>query len=194
MVDIIVQESDQEMLTLAIGLFLKVCSYIDDENFGIVLSRLVSRLESSDGSVAVGFIRNIKTMYCNIHRHDRVKAVKCGIIPAIVNTLRSVDQAVVDQSIAAIDNFCNYVNCEVISAEFIRSGLIQTLNDLCIRYSDNSRLKMRIIRMAGSVASKMHDFPVSLVRSLVFEQLTISMCDVSMSGSLYLFEYVNSMI
>ncbi|XJO72229.1 hypothetical protein BDV3_003373 [Batrachochytrium dendrobatidis] len=38
MVEIIVHESDQEMLTLAINLFLKVCSYIDDENFGIVKS------------------------------------------------------------------------------------------------------------------------------------------------------------
>ncbi|KAK5669582.1 hypothetical protein QVD99_003973 [Batrachochytrium dendrobatidis] len=48
--------------------------------------------------------------------------------------------------------------------------------------------------MAGTVASKMRNFPVSLVRSLVFEQLTISMCDVDMGGFLYLFEYVSDMI
>ncbi|KAK5667082.1 hypothetical protein QVD99_006298 [Batrachochytrium dendrobatidis] len=179
MVEIIVHESDQEMLRLAIDLFLQVCNDIDDGNFGIVLSRLVSRLESSDGSAAVGFIRNLQTIFWSIHRHDPVKAAGCGVIPALVNTLRSVDQEVIDQSIDTIGNFCKRADCVVISAEFIRSGLIQTLNDLCIRYSDNSRLKMRIIRMAGSVASKMHDFPVSLVRSLVFEQLTISMCDTS---------------
>ncbi|KAK5666805.1 hypothetical protein QVD99_006443 [Batrachochytrium dendrobatidis] len=194
MVDIIVQESDQEMLTLAIGLFLKVCSYIDDGNFGIVLSRLVSRLESSDGSVAVGFIENLQTIFWNIHRHDPVKAAGCGVIPALVNTLRSVDQEVIDQSIDTIGNFCKHADCEVISAELIRLDLIQTLNDLYIRYSNNSALKTRIIKMAGIVASKMRDFPVSLVRSLVFEQLTISMCDVDMGGFLYLFEYVNSMI
>ncbi|KAJ8330707.1 hypothetical protein O5D80_001220 [Batrachochytrium dendrobatidis] len=90
MVEIIVHESDQQVLTLAIGLFLEVCHDIDDENFGIVLSRLVSRLESSNGLVAVGFIRNLQTMYRSIHRHDRVKAVECGIIPALVNTLRYV--------------------------------------------------------------------------------------------------------
>ncbi|KAJ8326336.1 hypothetical protein O5D80_005095 [Batrachochytrium dendrobatidis] len=90
MVEIIVHESDQEMLKLAIDLFLKACHDIDDENFGIVLSRLVSRLESSNGLVAVGFIRNLQTMYRSIHRHDRVKAVECGIIPALVNTLRYV--------------------------------------------------------------------------------------------------------
>ncbi|EGF76031.1 hypothetical protein BATDEDRAFT_93108 [Batrachochytrium dendrobatidis JAM81] len=88
MVEIIVHESNQEMLRLAIGLFSKVYHSIDDENFGIVLSRLVSRLESSSGSVAVGFIRNLQIMYWNIHRDNPVKAVECGIIPAIVNTLR----------------------------------------------------------------------------------------------------------
>ncbi|KAJ8327009.1 hypothetical protein O5D80_004433 [Batrachochytrium dendrobatidis] len=194
MVEIIVHESDQEVLELAIDLFLEVCHDIDDENFGIVVSRLVSRLESSNGLVAVGFIKNLQTMYRNIHRHDPVKAVECGIIPAIVNTLRSVDQEVIDQSIDTIRSFCNYADCEVISAELIRSGLIQTLNDLCIKYSDNSGLKTRIIRIAGSAASKMRDFPVSLVRSLVFEQLTISMCDVNMYGSLYLFDNVSDMI
>ncbi|XJO73829.1 hypothetical protein BDV3_004745 [Batrachochytrium dendrobatidis] len=162
MVEIIVHESDQEMLTLAINLFLKVCSYIDDENFGIVLSRLVSRLESSSGSVAVGFIKNLQTMYRNICHHDPVKAAGCGVISAIVNMLRSVDQAVVDQSIEIIHNFCNYVNCEVTSAELIRSGLIQTLSDLYIRYSDDLELKTRIIKVAGTAASDMHDFPVSL--------------------------------
>ncbi|OAJ43228.1 hypothetical protein BDEG_26602 [Batrachochytrium dendrobatidis JEL423] len=90
MVEIIVHESDQQVLTLAIDLFLKACHDIDDENFGIVVSRLVSRLESYNGSVAVGFISRLKTMYLNIHRHDPAKAVKCGIIPAIVNTLRYV--------------------------------------------------------------------------------------------------------
>ncbi|KAK6091667.1 hypothetical protein MT418_8533 [Batrachochytrium dendrobatidis] len=194
MVEIIVHESDQEMLKLAIDLFSTVCRYIDDENLNIVVSGFVSRLESSNGSVAVGFIENLKTMYLNIHRHDPVKAVECGIIPAMVNTLRSVDQEVIDQSIEIIHNFCNYVNCEVISAEFIRSGLIQTLNDLYIRYSNDSGLKTRIISMAGSVASQMRDFPVSLVRSLVFEQLTISMCNLRMCDSLYLFDYVNNMI
>ncbi|OAJ38744.1 hypothetical protein BDEG_22649 [Batrachochytrium dendrobatidis JEL423] len=194
MVEIIVHESNQEVLTLAINLFLKVCSDIDDGNFGIVLSILVSRLESSNGLVAVGFIENLKTMYLNIHRHDRVKAAGCGIIPALVNTFRSVDQEVIDQSIEIIHNFCNYVNCEVISAEFIRSGLIQTLNDLYIRYSDNSRLKTRMIKIAGSVASKMRDFPVSLVRSLVFEQLTISVCDLRMGYSLRMFNDLNDMI
>ncbi|OAJ45242.1 hypothetical protein BDEG_28395 [Batrachochytrium dendrobatidis JEL423] len=87
MVEIIVHDSDQEMLRLAIDLFLEVCHDIDDDNFGIVLSRLVSRLESSDGSVAVGFIRNIKTMFWSIYPHDPVKAMECGIIPALVNTL-----------------------------------------------------------------------------------------------------------
>ncbi|KAJ1339434.1 hypothetical protein BSLG_005951 [Batrachochytrium salamandrivorans] len=48
--------------------------------------------------------------------------------------------------------------------------------------------------MAGTVASKMRDFPVSLVRSLVFEQLTISMCDVDIDDSLYLFNNVSDMI
>ncbi|OAJ43364.1 hypothetical protein BDEG_26731 [Batrachochytrium dendrobatidis JEL423] len=48
--------------------------------------------------------------------------------------------------------------------------------------------------MAGSVASNMRNFPVSLVRSLVFEQLTISMCDVDMYDYLRLFGYVNDMI
>ncbi|OAJ42071.1 hypothetical protein BDEG_25573 [Batrachochytrium dendrobatidis JEL423] len=91
MVEIIVKESDQEMLTLAIGLFLKVCHDIDDENFGIVLSRLVSRLESSNGLVAVGFIKNLEAMYRNICHHNPVKAVECGIIPAVVNTLRDIN-------------------------------------------------------------------------------------------------------
>ncbi|KAJ8329934.1 hypothetical protein O5D80_002120 [Batrachochytrium dendrobatidis] len=194
MVDIIVHESDQEVLELAIDLFLKACHDIDDGNFGIVLSRLVSRLESSNGLVAVGFIKNLQTMYLNIHRHDPVKAVECGIIPALVNMLRSVDQAVISQSIDTIWSFCNYAGCETIATELIRSGLIQTLNDLCIKHSDNSRLKSRIIWIAGSAASNMRDFPVSLVRSLVFEQLTISMCDVDMYDSLYLFDNVNDMI
>ncbi|KAJ8327979.1 hypothetical protein O5D80_003365 [Batrachochytrium dendrobatidis] len=194
MVEIIVHESDQEMLKLAIDLFSKVCHGIDDENFGIVLSRLVSRLESSDGSVAVGFIKNFQTMFWNIHRHNPVKAVECGIIPALVNTLGSVDQEVVDQSIAAIQSFYNVTNYEVTSAEFIRSGLIQALNDLCIKYSNDYGLKMRIIKIAGSVASKMHDFPVSLVRSLVFEQLTISVCDLRMGYSFRLFDNVSDMI
>ncbi|KAK5666516.1 hypothetical protein QVD99_006588 [Batrachochytrium dendrobatidis] len=194
MADIIAHDSDQEMLRLSIDLFSKVCHDIDDENFGIVVSRLVSRLESSSGSVAVGFIENLETMYWKIHRHDPVKAAECGIIPALVNTLRSVDQAVIDQSIDTIQSFCKHADCEVISAEFIRSGLIQTLNDLYIRYSDNSGLKTRIIKMAGTVASKMRDFPVSLVRSLIFEQLTISMCDVDMNDPLRLFNNVNDMI
>ncbi|XJO78053.1 hypothetical protein BDV3_002551 [Batrachochytrium dendrobatidis] len=38
MVEIIVHESDQEVLELAIDLFLEVCHNIDDENFGIVKS------------------------------------------------------------------------------------------------------------------------------------------------------------
>ncbi|KAK6091594.1 hypothetical protein MT418_8537 [Batrachochytrium dendrobatidis] len=194
MVEIIVHESDQEMFTLAIDLFLKVCNEIDDQNFGIVLSRLVSRLESSDGSVAAGFIENLKTMYRNIHRHDPVKAVECGIIPALVNTLRSVDQTVIYESIVAIQSFYNVTDYEVTSVEFIRSGLIQALNDLYIKYSNDSELKTRIIEVAGRVASDMRDFPVSLVRSLVFEKLTISMCDVDMNDPLYLFEYVNDMI
>ncbi|EGF83692.1 hypothetical protein BATDEDRAFT_86069 [Batrachochytrium dendrobatidis JAM81] len=194
MVEIIVHESNQEVLRLAIDLFLQVCHGIDDENFGIVVLGFVSRLESSDGSVAVGFIKNLQAMYWNIHRDNPVKAAECGIIPAIVNTLRSVDQEVVDQSIDAIQSLCDIRNCEVISAELIRSGLIQTLNDLCIRYSNNSELKTRMIKIAGSVASKMHDFPVSLVRSLVFEQLTILMCDVDMYDYLRLFGYVNDMI
>ncbi|EGF80103.1 hypothetical protein BATDEDRAFT_35065 [Batrachochytrium dendrobatidis JAM81] len=194
MVEIIVHESDQEMLTLAIGLFSKVCHSIDDENFGIVLSRLVSRLESSNGLVAVGFIENFQTMYWKIHRHNPVKAVECGIIPAVVNTLRSVDQEVISQSIYTIQSFCDYEYCEVISAELIRSGLIQMLSDLCVRYSDNSRLKSRMIEVAGSAASKMRDFPVSLARSLVFEQLTMSVCDVDMGGSLYLFNNISDMI
>ncbi|EGF77483.1 hypothetical protein BATDEDRAFT_36048 [Batrachochytrium dendrobatidis JAM81] len=194
MVEIIVHESDQEMLTLAINLFLKVCSYIDDENFGIVLSRLVSRLESSSGSVAVGFIKNLQTMYRNICHHDPVKAAGCGVISAIVNTLRSVDQAVVDQSIEIIHNFSSYVNCEVTSAELIRSGLIQTLSDLYIRYSDDLELRTRIIKVAGTAASDMRDFPVSLVRSLVFEQLTISILDVDMYDCLRRFGHINDMI
>ncbi|KAJ8330323.1 hypothetical protein O5D80_001324 [Batrachochytrium dendrobatidis] len=194
MVEIIVHESDQQVLTLAIGLFLKACHDIDDGNFGIVLSRLVSRLESSNGLVAVGFIRNLQTMYRSIHRHDRVKAVECGIIPALVNTLRSVDQEVIYGSIYTIQSLCDYKDCEAILAELIRLDLIQALNDLYIRYSNNSALKTRIIKMAGTVASKMCDFPVSLVRSLVFEQLTISMCDVDVDDSLYLFNNVSDMI
>ncbi|KAL5039998.1 hypothetical protein RTP6_7825 [Batrachochytrium dendrobatidis] len=194
MVEIIVHESDQEMLRLAIDLFLQVCNDIDDENFGIVLSRLVSRLESSSGSVAVGFIRNLQTIFWNIHRHDPVKAAGCGVIPAIVNMLRSVDQAVISQSIDTIGNFCKRADCVVISAELMRSGLIQMLSDLCVRYSNNSALKTRIIKMAGTVASKMRNFPVSLVRSLVFEQLTISVCDVDIDDSLYLFNNVSDMI
>ncbi|EGF84276.1 hypothetical protein BATDEDRAFT_85330 [Batrachochytrium dendrobatidis JAM81] len=194
MVEIIVHESDREMLRLAIDLFSTVCYDIDDENFGIVVSRLVSRLESSNGLVAVGFIKNLKTIFCNIHRHDPVKAVECGIIPAIVNTLRSVDQAVIYESIDTIRSLCNVTECEVLSAELIRSGLIQALNDLYIKYSDNSRLKTRIIKIAVAAASKMHDFPVSLVRSLVFEQLTILMYDANMYDFLYLFEYVSDMI
>ncbi|OAJ44660.1 hypothetical protein BDEG_27870 [Batrachochytrium dendrobatidis JEL423] len=168
MVEMTVHESDQQVLRLAIGLFSTVCSEVDDWNFGIVLSRLVSRLESSNGLVAVGFIRNIKTIFWSIHRHDSVKAAGCGIIPALVNTLRSVDQAVIDQSIDTIQSLYDHEDCEVISAEFIRS--------------------------AGTVASKMRDFPVSLVRSLVFEQLTISMCDVDVDDSLYLFNNVSDMI
>ncbi|KAJ8326068.1 hypothetical protein O5D80_005431 [Batrachochytrium dendrobatidis] len=194
MVDIIVHESDQQVLTLAIGLFLKACHDIDDENFGIVLSRLVSRLESSSGSVAVGFIENLQTMYWKIHRHDPVKAVKCGIIPAVVNMLRSVDQEVISQSIYTIENFCKRADCEVISVELMRLDLIQTLNDLCTKYSDNSRLKSRMIEVAGRVASKMRDFPVSLARSLVFEQLTMSVCDAGMYDSLHLLSHVNDMI
>ncbi|OAJ41064.1 hypothetical protein BDEG_24715 [Batrachochytrium dendrobatidis JEL423] len=195
MVEIIVHESDQEMLTLSIGLFLKACHDIDDENFGIVLSRLVSRLESSSGSVAVGFIENLQTMYWKIHRHDPVKAVKCGIIPAVVNMLRSVDQEVISRSIYTIENFCKRADCEVISGRVDEAwNLIQPLNDLCTKYSDNSRLKSRMIEVAGRVASKMRDFPVSLARSLVFEQLTISMCNLNMGDPLRLFGYVNDMI
>ncbi|KAK6098491.1 hypothetical protein MT418_8432 [Batrachochytrium dendrobatidis] len=194
MVEIIVHESNQEVLRLAIDLFLQVCHGIDDENFGIVVLGFVSRLESSDGSVAVGFIKNLQAMYWNIHRDNPVKAAECGIIPAIVNTLRSVDQEVVDQSIDAIQSLCDIRNCEVISAELIRSGLIQALNDLCIRYSNDSELKTRIIEVAGSAASKMRDFPVSLVRSLVFEKLTISMCNLNMGYSLRMFNDLNDMI
>ncbi|KAK6091436.1 hypothetical protein MT418_8552 [Batrachochytrium dendrobatidis] len=194
MVGIIVHESDQEMLRLAIDLFSKVCRYIDDENFGIVVSRLISRLESSSGSVAVGFIENLQTIFWNIHRHDPVKAVECGIIPAVVNILRSVDQAVISQSIYTIQSFCDYKDCEVISAELIRLDLIQTLNDLCTKYSDNSGLKTRIIEVAGRVASKMRNFPVSLVRSLVFEQLTMSVCDAAIRGCLHLLSHVSSII
>ncbi|OAJ39316.1 hypothetical protein BDEG_23174 [Batrachochytrium dendrobatidis JEL423] len=194
MVEIIVHESNQEVLRLAIDLFLQVCHGIDDENFGIVVLGFVSRLESSDGSVAVGFIKNLQAMYWNIHRDNPVKAAECGIIPAIVNTLRSVDQEVVDQSIDAIQSLCDIRNCEVISAELIRSGLIQALNDLCIRYSNNSELKTRIIEVAGSAASKMRDFPVSLVRSLAFEKLTISMCNLNMGYSLRMFNDLNDMI
>ncbi|OAJ43382.1 hypothetical protein BDEG_26747 [Batrachochytrium dendrobatidis JEL423] len=194
MVDIIVHESDQEVFTLAIGLFLKVYHNIDDENFGIVLSILVSRLESSSGSVAVGFIETFQIMYWIIHRDNPVKALECGIIPALVNMLRSVDQTVIDQSIAAIQSLCDYKDCEVISAELIRLDLIQILNDLCIRYSDNSGLKTHIIKIAGTVASKMRDFPVSLVRSLVFEQLTISILDVGMYDCLRRFDHINDMI
>ncbi|OAJ44499.1 hypothetical protein BDEG_27721 [Batrachochytrium dendrobatidis JEL423] len=168
MVEIIVHESDREMLTLAIDLFLQVCHDIDDENFGIVLSRLVSRLESSSGSVAVGFIKNLRTIFSSIHYHKPVKAVECGIIPALVNMLRSVDQEVIYGSIYTIQSLCDYKDCEAILAELIRLDLIQALNDLCIRYSNNSGLKTRIIKMAGTVASKMRNFPVSLVRSLVF--------------------------
>ncbi|KAJ8330010.1 hypothetical protein O5D80_001588 [Batrachochytrium dendrobatidis] len=194
MVEIIVHDSDQEMLTLAIGLFLQVCHGIDDENFGIVLSRLVSRLESSSGSVAVGFIKNLQTMYRNIHRHDPVKAAGCGIIPAIVNILRSVDQEVIYESIDTIRSLCNVTECEVLSAELIRSGLIQTLNDLYIRYSNDSELKTRMIWIAGTIASGMREFPVSLVRSLIFEQLTISICGADIRDCLYLFNNVSDMI
>ncbi|OAJ37376.1 hypothetical protein BDEG_21407 [Batrachochytrium dendrobatidis JEL423] len=186
MVEIIVHESDQQVLRLSIDLFSTVCSEIDDGNFGIVLSRLVSRLESSNGLVAVGFIRNLQTMYRSIYPHDRVKAVECGIIPALVNTLRSVDQEVIYESIAAIENFCKHADCEVISAELMRLDLIQTLNDLCIKYSNDFALKIRMIWIAGTIASGMRDFPVSLVRSLIFEQLTISMCDVDMNDPLRL--------
>ncbi|OAJ41357.1 hypothetical protein BDEG_24977 [Batrachochytrium dendrobatidis JEL423] len=194
MAEIIVHESDQEMLRLSIDLFSAVCHSIDDENFGIVVSRLVSRLESSNGLVAVGFIKNLQTIFCNIYRHDPVKAAECGIIPAVVNMLRSVDQEVISQSIYTIQSFCDYKDCEIVSAELIRLDLIQTLNDLCTRYSDNSGLRARIIEVAGRVASKMHEFPVSLVRSLIFEQLTMSVCDAGIRDSLYLFEYVNDMI
>ncbi|KAK6091534.1 hypothetical protein MT418_8542 [Batrachochytrium dendrobatidis] len=194
MVEIIVHDSDQEVLRLAIDLFSKVCYDIDDGNFGIVLSRLVSRLESSNGLVAVGFIRNLQTMYRSIHRHDRVKAVECGIIPALVNTLRSVDQEVIYESIAAIRSLCKHAGCEIVSAEFIRSGLIQTLSNLYIRWTGSSVLKPHMIEIAGRVASNTRYFPVSLVRSLIFEQLTISMCNLNMGGFLYLFGYVNNMI
>ncbi|KAK5666797.1 hypothetical protein QVD99_006850 [Batrachochytrium dendrobatidis] len=68
------------------------------------------------------------------------------------------------------------------------------LSDLYTKYSDNSELKTRMIEVAGRAASKMRDFPVSLARSSIFEQLTISMCNLSMDDSLYLFEYVNDMI
>ncbi|KAJ8326416.1 hypothetical protein O5D80_005167 [Batrachochytrium dendrobatidis] len=40
----------------------------------------------------------------------------------------------------------------------------------------------------------MRDFPVSLVRSPIFEQLTISTCNPYMGDPLYLFDYVNDMI
>ncbi|KAL5035229.1 hypothetical protein RTP6_7746 [Batrachochytrium dendrobatidis] len=40
----------------------------------------------------------------------------------------------------------------------------------------------------------MRDFPVSLVRSLVFEQLTISMCNLNIYDCLRLFDHVNDMI
>ncbi|OAJ43388.1 hypothetical protein BDEG_26753 [Batrachochytrium dendrobatidis JEL423] len=149
MVEIIVHESDQQVLRLSINLFSTVCSEIDDENFNIVVSILVSRLESSDGSVAVGFIENLQTMYWSIHRDNPVKALECGIISALVNTLR---------------------------------------------YSDNSELKTRIIEVAGTIASNMHDFPVSLVRSLVFEQLTISMCNLNIRDCLHRFDHINDMI
>ncbi|OAJ43811.1 hypothetical protein BDEG_27128 [Batrachochytrium dendrobatidis JEL423] len=194
MVEIIVHEPDQQVLELAIDLFLEVCSEVDDENFGIVVSRLISRLESSSGSVAVGLSKILKTMFWNIHRHDPVKAVECGVIPAIVNTLRSVDQEVIGQSIDTIENFCDYADCEAIATELIRSGLIQMFSDLCVRYSNDFALKMRMIWIAGRFASKMHDFPVSLVRSLVFEQLTMSVYDVNMGDSLRLFDYVSDMI
>ncbi|KAK6092445.1 hypothetical protein MT418_8482 [Batrachochytrium dendrobatidis] len=194
MVEIIVHESDQEVLELAIDLFLEVCHDIDDENFGIVLSRLVSRLESYNGSVAAGFIKNLQTMYRSIHRHDPVKAVKCGIIPAVVNTLRSVDQKVIYESIVAIRSLCKHAGCEIVSAEFIRSGLIQTLSNLYIRWTGSPVLKPHMIEIAGRVASNTRYFPVSLVRSLIFEQLTISMCNLNMGGFLYLFGYVNNMI
>ncbi|OAJ41308.1 hypothetical protein BDEG_24929 [Batrachochytrium dendrobatidis JEL423] len=140
--------------------------------FGIVLSRLVSRLESSSGSVAAGFIKNLQTIFWSIHRHDPVKAAECGIIPALVNTLRSVDQAVIDQSIDTIQSLYDHEDCEVISAELMRLDLIQTLNDLCVKHSDNPELKTRMIKIAGTIASKMRDFPVSLARSDMIEKST----------------------
>ncbi|KAK5665466.1 hypothetical protein QVD99_007814 [Batrachochytrium dendrobatidis] len=51
-----------------------------------------------------------------------------------------------------------------------------------------------MIWIAGSAASGMRDFPVSLARSLVFEQLTISVCDVDMNDCLCRFDHVNDMI
>ncbi|KAK6091312.1 hypothetical protein MT418_8576 [Batrachochytrium dendrobatidis] len=133
-------------------------------------------------------------MYWKIHRHDRVKAAGCGVISALVNTLRSVDQEVVDQSIDTIENFCKHADCEVISAELMRLDLIQILNDLCIKYSNDFALKMRMIWIAGTIVSGMRDFPISLVRLLFFEQLTISMCDVDMNDPLRLFNNVSDMI
>ncbi|EGF82439.1 hypothetical protein BATDEDRAFT_86638 [Batrachochytrium dendrobatidis JAM81] len=176
------------------AVFLSMMYSYDRFKFGIVVSILVSRLESSNGLVAVGFIENFQIIFCNIYPHDPVKAAGCGIIPALVNTLRSVDQEVIYKSIAAIQSFYNVTDYEVISAELMGLDLIQTLDDLYIRYSNDSELKTRIIRMAGSAASKMHDFPVSLVRSLVFEQLTILMCDVDMNDPLRLFNNVSDMI
>ncbi|OAJ32819.1 hypothetical protein BDEG_28701 [Batrachochytrium dendrobatidis JEL423] len=86
--------------------------------------------------------------------------------------LRSVDQAVIDQSIDTIQSLYDHEDCEVISAELMRLDLIQTLNDLCVKHSDNPELKTRMIKIAGTIASKMRDFPVSLARSDMIEKST----------------------
>ncbi|KAJ8329688.1 hypothetical protein O5D80_002250 [Batrachochytrium dendrobatidis] len=84
MVEIIVHESDQQVLTLAIDLFSTICMILTME---ILAS-------------------NLQTMYRNIHRHDPVKAVECGIIPALVNTLSSIrtelDQGGIFENLMAI--------------------------------------------------------------------------------------------
>ncbi|OAJ32880.1 hypothetical protein BDEG_28756 [Batrachochytrium dendrobatidis JEL423] len=98
---------------------------------------LVLLLElKQQGYIAVGFIENLQTMYRNICHHNPVKAAGCGIIPALVNTLRSVDQEVISQ---------RYVNdmiqkstnkAEMIKA-FQEYGIVNQLNTIYSRRDIN---------------------------------------------------------
>ncbi|KAJ1339513.1 hypothetical protein BSLG_005837 [Batrachochytrium salamandrivorans] len=148
MVEIIVHESDQEMLTLAIGL---LASWYQD----------LFRLESSNGLVAVGFIENFQTMYWNIHRHNPVKAVECGIIPAVVNILSNTS---IVKLLRALVNFADNHSDSSIRTELEQGGIFENLTAI-VKSDTADHIKRRV---AGQIIETCFQHRVHVASSSIW--------------------------